>query len=70
MNFLILRDVGSEHTGTYTCVAFNPVGQERSSAELWVNGNNELYLATHHELILVSCKLLVLLLLCTSFLRA
>lgn len=44
MNFLILRDVGSEHSGTYTCVAFNPVGQERSSAELWVNGNDELKL--------------------------
>lgn len=44
MNFLILRDVGSEHTGTYTCVAFNPVGQQRSSAQLWVNGNDELCL--------------------------
>lgn len=40
MSFLILRAVSMEHTGTYTCLAFNPVGQQRSSAELWVKGNN------------------------------
>ncbi|KAK3862534.1 hypothetical protein Pcinc_031611 [Petrolisthes cinctipes] len=37
MSFLILRDVGLEHSGTYTCLAFNPVGQQRFSAQLWVN---------------------------------
>lgn len=40
MSFLILRDVGLDHTGTYTCLAFNPVGQQKFSAQLWVNGNN------------------------------
>lgn len=40
MSFLILRAVSMEHTGTYTCLAFNPVGQQRSSAELWVKGND------------------------------
>lgn len=39
MNFLILRDVGLDHTGTYTCLAFNPVGQQRFSAQLRVKGN-------------------------------
>ncbi|KAK7068699.1 hypothetical protein SK128_024055 [Halocaridina rubra] len=37
MNFLILRDVSAEHTGTYSCLAFNPFGQQRSSGQLWVN---------------------------------
>ncbi|MPC46312.1 Titin [Portunus trituberculatus] len=37
MSFLILRDVGLDHTGTYTCLAFNPVGQQKFSAQLWVN---------------------------------
>lgn len=40
MNFLILRDVGSDHTGTYTCLAFNPFGRQRFSAQLWVKGND------------------------------
>ena len=41
MSFLILRDVGLDHTGTYTCLAFNPVGQQKFSAQLWVNGNDD-----------------------------
>lgn len=40
MSFLILRDVGLDHTGTYICLAFNPVGQQKFTAQLWVNGNN------------------------------
>lgn len=39
MTLLVLQDASSEHTGTYMCKAFNPVGQAEFSATLEVMGN-------------------------------
>lgn len=41
MSQLILQDVGSEHSGTYTCNAFNSVGEAAISDELKVKGINK-----------------------------
>ena len=42
MSLLVLSDVGMEHSGKYSCVAFNPVGEVQVTASLRVKGNNEL----------------------------
>lgn len=39
MSLLVLQGVDSIHTGKYTCVATNPVGESTFSAQLNVNGN-------------------------------
>lgn len=39
MSMLILQDAGSEHSGTYSCKAFNPVGQATFTTTLEVMGN-------------------------------
>lgn len=38
MSLLVLQDVGSEHTGSYDCHAYNPVGKATHSAVLKVDG--------------------------------
>lgn len=38
MSQLILQDVGSEHSGSYTCQAFNTVGEAETSDKLNVKG--------------------------------
>lgn len=38
MSLLVLQDVGSEHTGSYECHAYNPVGRATCTAVLKVNG--------------------------------
>lgn len=38
MSLLVLQDVGSEHSGSYDCHAYNPVGRATFSAVLKVNG--------------------------------
>ena len=40
MSLLVLSDVGMEHSGKYSCIVFNPVGQMERSAILRVKGNN------------------------------
>lgn len=35
---LIMRGVTSEHSGKYTCAAFNPVGQSKLEKKLQVKG--------------------------------
>lgn len=39
MSMLIIQGASSSHTGTYSCKAFNPVGQTGYSASLEVMGN-------------------------------
>ena len=38
MSFLILTDVGFEHSGSYSCIASNAAGESEASAELYVQG--------------------------------
>ena len=38
MSLLVLSDVGMEHAGKYSCVAYNPVGESQVSAKLRVKG--------------------------------
>lgn len=39
MSMLIIQGASSDHSGTYSCKAFNPVGQTGYSASLEVMGN-------------------------------
>lgn len=38
LSILLLSSVNANHTGTYSCLAFNPVGTAESSASLKVKG--------------------------------
>ena len=38
MSLLVLNGVGAEHSGTYSCVAFNQVGEARVDSNLRVKG--------------------------------
>ena len=40
LSILLLRSVSAEHTGSYTCSAFNPVGQSEYSSNLFVKGKS------------------------------
>jgi len=37
-SILSINSVGSEHRGSYTCLATNPAGQSNFTETLWVNG--------------------------------
>lgn len=39
LSVLLLRSVNFEHSGTYKCLALNPVGQASYSAQLKVKGS-------------------------------
>lgn len=39
MSLLILEGVGFEHTGLYSCVAYNPVGRVEKTSPLKVKGD-------------------------------
>lgn len=39
LSLLLLSSVDAEHSGSYTCLAANPVGTAESSATLKVKGN-------------------------------
>lgn len=39
MSLLVLQDIDMRHTGRYTCIATNPVGQASYSTQLNVKGN-------------------------------
>jgi len=49
LSFLILRDVGSEHSGVYSCSAVNSAGRARVEAPLRVKGIN-IYLHLTHSI--------------------
>lgn len=38
MSILMLEDVGFEHSGLYSCVAYNPVGKAEEASPLKVKG--------------------------------
>ena len=38
LSVLVLMNVGLVHTGTYSCVAANPVGRDEMSSTLKING--------------------------------
>ena len=41
LSLLILRGVGSAHSGVYSCIAFNSVGRATVSSKLNVKGKHE-----------------------------
>lgn len=42
LSILLLSSANADHTGTYSCLAFNPVGTAESSASLKVKGTYSL----------------------------
>lgn len=38
LSILLLSSANANHTGTYSCLAFNPIGTAESSASLRVEG--------------------------------